>query len=97
MTRKRYIQDPDTGALVSADEYVSARDNASAYVMGDIQPYKSMVTGEMISSRSRHRDHLKQHNVIEVGNEVKYMMQPRKPVKLSNESRKRRIAEILNR
>jgi hypothetical protein len=37
--------------------------------MGDIQPYRSMVTGEMIQSRSVHRDHLKAHGKIEVGNE----------------------------
>ena len=38
-------------------------------VAGDIQPYQSMVTGEMIGSRSQHRAHLKQHGVVEVGNE----------------------------
>lgn len=38
-------------------------------VADDIQPYKSMVTGEMIMSRSHHRAHLKQHKVIEIGNE----------------------------
>lgn len=40
------------------------------YIAPDIQPYKSMVTGEMITSRSQHRSHLKQHNMIEVGNEM---------------------------
>ena len=39
------------------------------HVMADIQPYKSMITGEMIGSRSRHREHLKDHNMIELGNE----------------------------
>ena len=39
-------------------------------IMPDIKPYKSMVTGEMITSRSRHREHLRQHGVIEVGNEL---------------------------
>lgn len=38
-------------------------------VMNDIAPYKSMVTGEIINSRSRHREHLKDHGCIEVGNE----------------------------
>lgn len=41
----------------------------SAMVIPDIQPYKSMITGEMITSRSKHRTHLKDHNCIEVGNE----------------------------
>jgi hypothetical protein len=39
------------------------------FVMPDIQPYQSMIDGSMITSRSIHRDHLKQHNCFEVGNE----------------------------
>ena len=39
------------------------------HVVADIQPYKSMITGEMITSRSQHRSHLKKHGMIEVGNE----------------------------
>jgi len=38
-------------------------------VIADIQPYKSQLTGEMITSRSQHRDHLKSHGCVEVGNE----------------------------
>lgn len=38
-------------------------------VMNDIQPYKSMITGEYINSRSRHREHLRDHGCIEIGNE----------------------------
>lgn len=40
-----------------------------SYAVEDIKPYKSMMTGEWITSRSQHRAHLKQHGVIEVGNE----------------------------
>lgn len=43
--------------------------------ISDIQPYKSMITGEMITSRSQHRDHLKAHGCTEVGNEK---MEPKK-------------------
>lgn len=39
------------------------------YVMPDIQPYKSMIDGKMVTSRSEHRRHLKANNCIEVGNE----------------------------
>lgn len=38
-------------------------------IVPDIQPYKSMITGERITSRSHHRSHLRAHNCIEVGNE----------------------------
>lgn len=43
-------------------------------VIGDIQPYESMITGEMIGGRRQHRDHLKDHNCIEVGNEKSKFM-----------------------
>lgn len=38
-------------------------------VAADIAPYRSMCDGSMITSRSQHRAHLRQHGVIEVGNE----------------------------
>ena len=59
----RYIQDPKTHKLIPADEYYT-QENASAYIMADYQPYKSMVTGEMIDGRKAHREHLKQHNLV---------------------------------
>lgn len=39
------------------------------YVMSDLQPYRSMIDGTMIESRSKHREHLKDHGMIELGNE----------------------------
>jgi hypothetical protein len=39
------------------------------YVMPDIAPYKSMIDGRMITSRSEHRAHLKAHGCVEIGNE----------------------------
>ena len=41
----------------------------SHQVMGDLKPYKSIITGEVIGGRKQHRDHLKAHGKIEVGNE----------------------------
>lgn len=38
--------------------------------MPDLKPYKSMITGEVIKSRSHHREHLKQHGCQELGNEI---------------------------
>ena len=38
-------------------------------VIGDLNPYESIITGEMIGGRRQHRDHLKDNNCIEVGNE----------------------------
>ena len=47
-------------------------------VLADIQPYRSMITGEMITSRSEHRAHLKAHNMVEVGNEK--MPEPKRDI-----------------
>ena len=49
------------------------------YVMPDIQPYRSMIDGKMVSSRSEHRRHLKANNCIEVGNDdpAKHIAKPR--------------------
>ena len=33
------------------------------------KPYKSMITGEMIPSRAKHREHLRRHGYTEVGND----------------------------
>jgi hypothetical protein len=39
------------------------------YIQGDIAPYKSMIDGSMITSRSMHRRHLKANGCEEVGND----------------------------
>lgn len=79
----------------NATEIVEARvtEHKTAMVMGDIQPYRSMVTGEMINSRSAHREHLKAHRLVEVGNETKYLKP--KPKELPP-GLKRRIIDIAN-
>jgi hypothetical protein len=66
--RKTYIY--VNGELVEkgSDEHYNS---LGPMVMPDIQPYKSMIDGSMITSRSVHRDHLRQHNCIEIGNESK--------------------------
>lgn len=62
----RYIQDPHTLELVPADQYVRAR-KPGPYIMPDIKPYQSIIDGSMITSRSKHREHLRANNCIEVG------------------------------
>jgi len=63
-------------------------------VQSDIEGYVSMVDGTWIKSKSMHRDHLRQHRMIELGNDVP-MKQPEAYVtKQSQEARKRQIAEL---
>lgn len=60
-------------------------------VASDISGYISQVDGSWIESRSKHRDHLKRHGMVELGNDVP---QKHKTVEVSNtEQRKRHIAE----
>jgi len=68
--RGSFVYDPVSKSMVSKEDYQELREIVNApMVMNDIQGYKSMQTGEWISSRSHHRAHLKQHRLIELGNE----------------------------
>jgi hypothetical protein len=63
-------------------------------VMSDIEGYISQVDGTWIKSRSHHRSHLKQHRMIELGNDVPMQHKPAELSKKSQEARKRQIAEL---
>ena len=62
-------------------------------IMTDIQPYKSMIDGSMITSRSHHRNHLKDHNCIEVGNEK---MESKPPAPVKSKTREILHAQLAN-
>lgn len=63
-------------------------------VMSDIEGYVSQVDGSYIDSRSKHRSHLKQHRMIELGNDVPMKQPEAKLSRQSMEARKRQIAEL---
>lgn len=74
----RWIQ--INGELVPADQ-CQRRERKSPYIQGDIQPYQVVAGpryGEWISSRSEHREYLRQNNFIEAGNERKAFGLPEK-------------------
>ena len=58
-------------------EKIPVKKSREHYVQDDIKPYESMITGQMITSRSQHRRHLKAHRCIEVGNEEMHNSKPR--------------------
>ena len=85
------VYEEEDGNVILDKREVTA--DAGYYVMGDIQPYKSQLTGEMVESRSRHRSLLKAHGCIEVGNETKYL----KPKPLTTApGRKQRLIDVFN-
>lgn len=91
--RKRYIQDPKTLKLVPASLYVKPGEHHM--IMPDIKPYRSIVDGSEISSRSRHREHLQRHGCEEVGNEF-VTSKPQVDERKERDQRKRAIADALS-
>ena len=63
-------------------------------VQSDIEGYVSQVDGTWIKSRSMHRNHLKQHRMIELGNDVPMKHPEAKISRKSQEARKQQIAEL---
>lgn len=57
-------------------------------VMPDIKPYKNMINGQEIGSRSTHRELLRRHNCIEIGNETKTLLAPRERPDVAPQQRK---------
>ncbi len=67
MSRHRYVM--RGGELVELDLEAPLPPRKGPYIQSDIAPYRSVITREPITSRSQHRDHLRDHGAFEVGNE----------------------------
>ena len=81
-----------------APDHVPAKrsDLPTPHIMRDIGEYVSPIDGRVITSRSAHREHLKVHDVVEVGNEPIGKLSPDadpKPREIG-EAIKRRIEEV---
>lgn len=79
MTRRRWVYVDGNAYEVGVDILPEPKVETH-HVMPDIKPYKSQVTGEVVESRSRHRDILRQHNLVEIGNEVPTLMKKVGPI-----------------
>ena len=98
----RYIWDSEARAFVSPGEYHAkamagvkrSKRYAVPTMILDMAPYRSPVTGEMVSSRSRHRDILHRHGLEELGND-KVNLGRRQPVPLP--SAKKAVKEAIGR
>jgi hypothetical protein len=67
--RRRYVFRDGEKIEITGDPAQSRRIKG---VIGDIDPYQSIVTREIIGGRAQHREHLKVHNLEEVGTEKTY-------------------------
>jgi hypothetical protein len=94
--RGSFIWDSARGEMVDKNEYYANQPETSGgvIILDDIAPYKSMITGEMISSRSKHNAHLRQHNMVETANEQKYIAKRRENIQL--EQKKQRREQIID-
>ena len=77
--RRRYVQ--INGELVEYGQHVP--EPVAPLVMPDIEPYQSQIDGRMITSRSAHREHLRDNGFIECGNDSS-LRQPPKPIASPN-------------
>ena len=57
------------GKLVEIDLEAPLPPPVAPMVFSDITPHRSTVTGEMVTTRSRHRQILRENGLVEVGNE----------------------------
>ncbi len=88
------------GVLIFQRDGVELTDNSTGVqVVRDIEPYKSMITGETITSRSKHREHLRAHGCVEVGNDTSHMKPraPQVPKVSMREAISRRLGDMSDR
>jgi hypothetical protein len=74
MTVRKYRYDKKLAKMVEVTGHTPTIDRKAPNIWPDIKPYQAVGpdAGTWITSRSHHRNYLKRHNLIEVGNERKY-------------------------
>lgn len=80
------------GAISSWKEKQENRRLTAPMVQSDIPGYISQIDGSWIDSRSKHRTHLKDHNMIELGNDVPMKHKDVEISRASEQHRKEAIA-----
>lgn len=75
--RQRFVQ--INGELVEVGSDWTPEPQHDYHVMPDIKPYRSMIDGREITSRSKHREHLRAYGCVEVGNDSSLWRKPRPP------------------
>ncbi len=66
--RRRYVY--ENGEMVEVGDRTV---HSGLLVIPDIEPYQSMVDGRMIQGRRQHREHLRAHQLIEIGDQTHYL------------------------
>ena len=61
------------------------------YIRDHMEPTRHMVDGKIYDSKSKFREVTKAHGCIEIGNETKYLTEPKKYVELDKRQRREDI------
>ncbi len=92
---RRFVQ-RDGKLYEVGKDFIPEPRSAAPMIAPDIQPYKSMVDGSLITSRSHHREHLRQHGCIEVGNDSSLTKQ-RPPLQPASGLKEQIAANVYNK
>ena len=76
--RRRWVYDK-SGRAIEVTEDWTPEPRSEYHIMPDIKPYKSMIDGREITSRSKHREHLRANDCVEIGNDSS-LSRPPKPI-----------------
>lgn len=93
----KLLAEYENGELIFLAETYQApqrSDYPTPHIVKDIGAYRSPIDGSLITSRSQHRDHLKAHDLIEVGNERMPASPTVSPRRELGEALKRRVEEV---
>lgn len=83
--KSRYIY--NGGEVIYAEEggevVIDKREpvnDAGYFVIDDCKPFKSMIDGRIINSKSQYRNHLRENGCVEIGNDSSLKNPVRKPL-----------------
>lgn len=62
--------------VVTVDKRYEDANDPGYYVVPDCEPHRNMVTGEIVTSKARHKEILKDYGLVEMGNDPR-AFQPR--------------------
>ena len=106
----RYIWDSKLEQMIPAEEYyfnkymklgdkqatLGNRRVSMNYISDIMEPTRHMANGKYYTSKAKFRQATKAAGCIEIGNETKHLMKPRKTVKLDRRKRREDIKKAIN-
>ena len=105
-----FVIHPKTGELVPKEDYYlekyfasehlhmkQGNQKVSVYYNPDsMEPTRHMASGKYFTSKKKFRDETRAYGCVEVGNETKTMLKPRKPPKLDKKKLRDDIRKSIN-